>query len=728
MEDSNPIVHSVVSAPDKKWWEKLSLPVSRKTITTLTLLIVIAAIPMTVFLSQQNQDNRQRASVAEVVAQTIPATRVVQGQAYYAPFYEVPGTYKLRGSAGCAPGNDGCNGTLQVDIYNKTTTPPSYSTKYDVGTSFTLTSDQKALVVLRSSALTAEFTDAALINVDSNRPQGYIVYPESPSQVCTASAPAIVRGWACDPDRPSASISVDMHIDGTYLSGATVTANEDIFDGAALQAQCGHPGVKVNHGFSYTIPNFLRNTREHTIRAYGNNINTDGTLNPGPSYVNNVKLGEISNGITITANSNLKFACPIPATKIDGGWTAFSPKTSCPTTCGNPPQTLTRTCTNPPPSGGGNACTGSAELECGGTQRCETKVDGGWSAYSPAAACQTSCGFVGSTLQRTCTNPPPSGGGNACTGSNVLVCPPTAACVANTNGGWSAWSPTVACPTAPGSAASTLTRTCTSPAPSGTGTACTADGSLATLACSAIAANTNGGWSAWSACSATACGTAGTQTRTCTNPAKSGTGADCAGLASQACSAAACGTTVFGVIAKLGAIGGTGENRSPSNTTRQVIVQVFDSTDQLVLASTAQPITYSSTNGKFAGAISMGQALAAGNYTVKLKLDPYLVRKIPGIVPVTSSTTSTPLALTEPTPLVVGDINLDNKLYIDDYNILRDCVDTNSLLMSNPLSVFNSAICRAHPEKARADLDDNGTVDQVDYNVLIRSFSTRQGD
>ena len=57
----------------------------------------------------------------------------------------------------------------------------------------------------------------------------------------------------------------------------------------------------------------------------------------------------------------------------------------------------------------------------------------------------------------------------------------------------------------------------------------------------------NGGWSAWSgwsACSVTACGQTGTQTstRTCTNPAPSGGGANCSGsnTQTQACSTAAC--------------------------------------------------------------------------------------------------------------------------------------------------------------------------------------------
>lgn len=48
----------------------------------------------------------------------------------------------------------------------------------------------------------------------------------------------------------------------------------------------------------------------------------------------------------------------------------------------------------------------------------------------------------------------------------------------------------------------------------------------------------DGGWSDWSGCSAT-CG-GGTQTRTCTNPAPSGSGADCSGESSRPCNTQAC--------------------------------------------------------------------------------------------------------------------------------------------------------------------------------------------
>ena len=54
-------------------------------------------------------------------------------------------------------------------------------------------------------------------------------------------------------------------------------------------------------------------------------------------------------------------------------------------------------------------------------------VNGGWSAWVPAS-CPTACGTAASTQTRTCTNPPPSGGGANCVGSNTSNCVATATC------------------------------------------------------------------------------------------------------------------------------------------------------------------------------------------------------------------------------------------------------------------------------------------------------------
>ncbi len=74
------------------------------------------------------------------------------------------------------------------------------------------------------------------------------------------------------------------------------------------------------------------------------------------------------------------------------------------------------------------------------TVNIQTPIHGGWSAWSPAS-CPTACGLPASTQIRTCTNPPPSNGGNSCVGSTTQTCPATAACSLPASSSSSASSP-----------------------------------------------------------------------------------------------------------------------------------------------------------------------------------------------------------------------------------------------------------------------------------------------
>ena len=150
------------------------------------------------------------------------------------------------------------------------------------------------------------------------------------------------------------------------------------------------------------------------------------------------------------------------------------------------------------------------------------RVNGGWSGWS---GCTRSCG--GGTQSRTCTNPPPSGGGASCSGPSSLACN-TQACPVN--GGWSGWGGcTATC------GGGTQSRTCTNPSPSGGGAYCSGSSSQN---CNTQACPVNGGWSGWGGCTAT-CG-GGTQNRSCNNPLPANGGADCSGPSSQDCNMQSC--------------------------------------------------------------------------------------------------------------------------------------------------------------------------------------------
>ena len=63
---------------------------------------------------------------------------------------------------------------------------------------------------------------------------------------------------------------------------------------------------------------------------------------------------------------------------VDGGWSEFGNWGECSKPCGGGEQSRSRTCTNPPPSGGGAQCAGEDEetQECN-THECPRKLNNG---------------------------------------------------------------------------------------------------------------------------------------------------------------------------------------------------------------------------------------------------------------------------------------------------------------------------------------------------------------
>eukprot|EP00808_Paulinella_micropora_P014698 g71076.t1 len=103
------------------------------------------------------------------------------------------------------------------------------------------------------------------------------------------------------------------------------------------------------------------------------------------------------------------------------------------------------------------------------------------------------------------------------------------------DGGWTAFG---SCSSSCGEG--TQSRTCTNPAPSGGGADCVGATSQ-TCNLGACPANTDGGWGNWGTCSVS-CG-GGSQTRKCDSPAPSGSGLPCGGENSRACNAVPCDST-----------------------------------------------------------------------------------------------------------------------------------------------------------------------------------------
>ncbi|XP_027051590.1 sporozoite surface protein 2-like [Pocillopora damicornis] len=107
---------------------------------------------------------------------------------------------------------------------------------------------------------------------------------------------------------------------------------------------------------------------------------------------------------------------------IDGGYTGWSEWSECTATCGGGSRSHSRTCTNPSPKNKGKTC---IEQDLGPdmeSEECNTRdcpIPGGYTDWSKWGECSVTCGGGVQTRKRTCTNPPPSGGGPTCIQQNL---------------------------------------------------------------------------------------------------------------------------------------------------------------------------------------------------------------------------------------------------------------------------------------------------------------------
>ncbi|XP_020632435.1 coadhesin-like isoform X1 [Orbicella faveolata] len=222
-------------------------------------------------------------------------------------------------------------------------------------------------------------------------------------------------------------------------------------------------------------------------------------------------------------------ACNEDPCPIDGNWSDWNDWSDCPVTCGGGVQERSRTCTNPPPAFGGESCPGEGE-ESRACNEDPCPIDGNWSEWKDWSDCPVTCGGGVQNRSRTCTNPPPAFGGESCPGNadetracNELPCPG--------DGSWADWKPWSDCPVTCGGGVQERSRTCTNPPPTFGGETCPGE-SEETRSCNEDPCPIDGNWSDWenwSDCPVTCGGGVQERTRTCTNPPPAFGGKSCPG-------------------------------------------------------------------------------------------------------------------------------------------------------------------------------------------------------
>uniref|UniRef100_A0A4W5N371 Thrombospondin-1 n=1 Tax=Hucho hucho TaxID=62062 RepID=A0A4W5N371_9TELE len=101
--------------------------------------------------------------------------------------------------------------------------------------------------------------------------------------------------------------------------------------------------------------------------------------------------------------------------KQDGGWSHWSPWSSCSVTCGEGVITRIRLCNSPTPQMGGRDCQGQGR-ETEVCQESPCPINGGWGPWSLWDTCSVTCGGGLQTRQRLCNNPTPKYKGKECQG------------------------------------------------------------------------------------------------------------------------------------------------------------------------------------------------------------------------------------------------------------------------------------------------------------------------
>ena len=231
---------------------------------------------------------------------------------------------------------------------------------------------------------------------------------------------------------------------------------------------------------------------------------------------------------------------------VDGGYSEWSEWSSCSSECGDGKKNRTRNCSNPEPGHLGKTCLQQNLGPWREEENCKDKecpIDGGFSEWTPFLACDKTCGDGVKKRTRSCTNPSPLYGGKNCEG----VAEETEACNVKpcpVDGGFSPWGEFSECDKTCGSGVRKRSRTCTNPPPANGGKDC--EGPLTEEEkCNTQPCPVDGGlteWSEFGACDKTCGGGVQKRTRTCSNPAPANGGKNCDGLLEEtrACNSDPC--------------------------------------------------------------------------------------------------------------------------------------------------------------------------------------------
>lgn len=169
---------------------------------------------------------------------------------------------------------------------------------------------------------------------------------------------------------------------------------------------------------------------------------------------------------------------------------------------------------------------------------------------------------------------------------------------------------------------------------------------------------------------------------------------------------------IYDVTVKYPAVSVDPAPFNPLHPRRDLAVQVFNGSNVRVFNGNI-PVNYDSNRKVFIGTADLGSSFSSGPHIVSMKLSNTLNKQVPGITTITQGTTVVLPRMT----LKPGDVDNNNQITaITDYNILMGC-------FSDLLPAKNCDASR----KLGSDLNDDGKVNQYDYNIFLRAISFAEG-
>lgn len=144
-------------------------------------------------------------------------------------------------------------------------------------------------------------------------------------------------------------------------------------------------------------------------------------------------------------------------------------------------------------------------------------------------------------------------------------------------------------------------------------------------------------------------------------------------------------------------------------------VRVYEASGILTPIATAFSGT-PQTAKTYTGTINLDQNITTGVYTIKVKIQKYLVRKLPKSVNIIARQTTEAPSVS----LIAGDIDNNNQIDLTDFNIWLACFEKTIQDTVNGVSCTNT------------DLNEDGQLDngavKSDYLILMKSFNSISGD